>query len=163
MRSEMPRRVAESRWNGLRPRVVWLGLMVVLLPMLRGVASSAIPVARPVPSSAATSDDEACEEKFERIRKKFNKEKSKSTANETYLRVPTIISFGSAPCGKTIDFLKSLYKKEKNPGIFLAISEALIGMATKESIEAAVKVGLVHFVSQGRIDGFVLEQIARPS
>lgn len=150
MGSEMPRWVTESRWGG--QRVVWL-VLIAMLPVLSGAASAAGSAA---PASFA---DEACEEKFEKIKKKFDKEKS--IARDDYLRIPTIISFSSAPCKKTIDFLKALYKKEDNSGIFLAISEALVTMASKEAIEAAVKVGLVRFVRQGKVDGYALERMGK--
>ena len=151
----MARRMSESRRER---RVLWLGVIVAVASWSAGPAIGGFGVVFGAqPAYSSPDDDEACAEKFERILEKFKQEKQ--AAKDDYLRIPTIVSFGSAPCSKTIEFLKGLYKKEKNPGIFVAISEALVSMATKDSIEAMVKVGLVGFIGQDKVDGYAMERI----
>ncbi len=159
MRTDMPRRVTKavtgSRWNGPRTRACRCGL--ALLALVCGPGSAAALSPGPTPSPLEAADEEACDERFEKIRQKFENEKA--TSSEEYLRIPTIVTFSSAPCRKTIDFLTALYETEANPGIAVAITEALVTMAKKDAIEAAVKVGLVRLVGGEQIDEFTLDRI----
>lgn len=109
--------------------------------------------------AAVGAQDDSCAETFEKIRAKFEDEKAKASAAEAYLRIPTILSFGTAPCSETVEFLKGVYPEEHNSGILVAISNALVDIASEDAIEAVVKVGLVRFIRQDRIDGFALSRM----
>ncbi len=139
MVSDMLGLAAESgrRWGCTSKRIgLWAG---VLWGAVFAGEVSARGAALPAGQDKKPRSDATCEEKFDKILKQFEHEKE--TAVDPYLRVPTIASFGTAPCSKTVKFLRDLYGEEDNPGIFMAISKALADIASKDAIETLVKVG----------------------
>lgn len=123
-----------STWLPARgaPRCLVTG---IVLALLAGVLASS---ARAQTSSRGTKEDEtAAEEAFEKIRRKYDEEKGKPPEE----RIGRIQEFASAPCAKTVEFLKELYKQEDNVGIHMAVTAALGEIGTEEAVEAIVLVG----------------------
>jgi len=57
-------------------------------------------------------------------------------------RILLVHEFANARCAATVGFLSGLYASEKNPGIFMAVSQSLGKIGTEDAIQAVITKGL---------------------
>jgi HEAT repeat protein len=88
------------------------------------------------------------DEEFQKLRDQFDKEKE----IDPFERLGTIVKFGDLPSKKTTDFLSKLYEEETNPGVFVAITQALSKIGSVDAVKAIVTTGLPLLSEHGLME-----------